>query len=203
MDGSRQVEWRSLLVDRGQRASLKQQEPCLVWLTGFSGAGKSTLADALERRLHSEGRHTYLLDGDNLRHGLNGDLGFTAQDRKENVRRVGEVAALMVDAGLIVIAAFISPFRSDRDAIRQLLPGRFVEVFVDTPLAVCEQRDPKGLYRKARAGLLKDFTGLDSPFEKPLAAELTFDTTDLSVETAVQQIHDYLRHHRFLQGPGA
>ncbi|MDH4555899.1 adenylyl-sulfate kinase [Pseudomonas sp. BN417] len=203
MDGSRQVEWRSLLVDRGQRASLKQQEPCLVWLTGFSGAGKSTLADALERRLHSEGRHTYLLDGDNLRHGLNGDLGFTAQDRKENIRRVGEVAALMVDAGLIVIAAFISPFRSDRDAIRQLLPGRFVEVFVDTPLAVCEQRDPKGLYRKARAGLLKDFTGLDSPFEKPLAAELTFDTTDLSVETAVQQIHDYLRHHRFLQGPGA
>ncbi|MDH4612030.1 adenylyl-sulfate kinase [Pseudomonas sp. BN102] len=203
MDGSRQVEWRSLLVGRGQRASLKQQEPCLVWLTGFSGAGKSTLADALERRLHSEGRHTYLLDGDNLRHGLNGDLGFTAQDRKENIRRVGEVAALMVDAGLIVIAAFISPFRSDRDAIRQLLPGRFVEVFVNTPLDVCEQRDPKGLYRKARAGLLKDFTGLDSPFEKPLAAELTFDTTDLSVETAVQQIHDYLRHHRFLEGPGA
>ncbi|MNF66581.1 Adenylyl-sulfate kinase [compost metagenome] len=203
MDGSRQVEWRSLLVDRGQRARLKQQEPCLVWLTGFSGAGKSTLADALERRLHSEGRHTYLLDGDNLRHGLNGDLGFTAQDRKENVRRVGEVAALMVDAGLIVIAAFISPFRSDRDAIRQLLPERFVEVFVDTPLETCEQRDPKGLYRKARAGLLKDFTGLDSPFEAPLAAELTFDTTDLSVETAVQQIHDYLRHHRFLEGPGA
>lgn len=202
MDGSRQVEWRSLLVDRSQRASLKQQQPCVVWFTGLSGAGKSTLADALERRLHGEGRHTYLLDGDNLRHGLNGDLGFSAEDRKENIRRVGEVAALMVDAGLIVIAAFISPFRNDRDAIRRLLPGRFIEVFVDTPLAVCESRDPKGLYRKARAGLLKDFTGLDLPFEAPLAAELTFDTSNLGVETTVQQVHDHLRHHRFLEGPG-
>lgn len=203
MDGSRQVEWRTLQVDAGQRASLKQQQPCVVWFTGLSGAGKSTLADALEHRLHGEGRHTYLLDGDNLRHGLNGDLGFTAQDRKENIRRGGEVAALMVDAGLIVIAAFISPFRSDRDAVRRLLPGRFIEVFVDTPLEVCESRDPKGLYRKARAGLLKDFTGLDSPFEEPLAAELTFDTSNLGVETIVQQLHDHLRHHRFLEGPGA
>ncbi|OEC35432.1 adenylylsulfate kinase/bifunctional enzyme CysN/CysC [Pseudomonas cuatrocienegasensis] len=180
-------------VDGSQRAKLKQQEPCVIWFTGLSGAGKSTLAEALDCQLHAAGHHTYLLDGDNLRQGLNRDLDFSAADRQENIRRVGEVAALMVDAGLIVIAAFISPFRADRDAVRDLVAGRFVEVFVDTPLAVCEQRDPKGLYRRARAGLIKDFTGLDSPFEPPLAAELRFDTSELGVDEAVQQIHGYLR----------
>ena len=189
-------------MDRPQRSRLKGQEPCVVWFTGLSGAGKSTLADTLEARLHADGRHTYLLDGDNLRHGLNRDLGFSAEDRRENIRRVGEVAAMMVDAGLIVIAAFISPFRADRDAIRQLLPGRFIEVHVDTPLEVCERRDPKGLYRKARAGQLKDFTGLDSPFEAPESAELRIDTSRLGVEDAVQQILDHLRGRQYPERAG-
>lgn len=185
-------------VDRGQRASIKRQEPCVIWFTGLSGAGKSTLAEALEHNLLAAGRHTYLLDGDCLRQGLNRDLGFSEDDRQENIRRAGEVAALMVDAGLIVIAAFISPFRSDRDAVRALIPGRFIEVFVDTPLSVCEQRDPKGLYRRARAGLIPDFTGIDSPFEAPLAAELRVDTSRCAVEAAVRQILDYLRSHHAL-----
>ncbi|WAG77530.1 adenylyl-sulfate kinase [Metapseudomonas furukawaii] len=202
MDGRRQVQWSPTRVDRPQRSRLKGQEPCVVWFTGLSGAGKSTLADTLEARLHADGRHTYLLDGDNLRHGLNRDLGFSAEDRRENIRRVGEVAALMVDAGLIVIAAFISPFRADRDAIRQLLPGRFIEVHVDTPLEVCERRDPKGLYRKARAGQLKDFTGLDSPFEAPESAELRIDTSRLGVEDAVQQILDHLRGRQYPERAG-
>lgn len=185
-------------VDRGQRASIKCQEPCVIWFTGLSGAGKSTLAEALERSLLTAGRHTYLLDGDCLRQGLNRDLGFSEADRQENIRRVGEVAALMVDAGLIVIAAFISPFRADRDAVRALMPDRFIEVFVETPLSVCEQRDPKGLYRRARAGLIPNFTGIDSPFEAPLAAELRVDTSQCAVEAAVLQILDYLRSHHAL-----
>ncbi|WP_447747101.1 adenylyl-sulfate kinase [Pseudomonas nicosulfuronedens] len=188
----RNARWRSLTVDCAGRAGLKAQRPGLVWLTGLSGSGKSTLADALEQRLHAAGRHTYLLDGDNLRHGLSRDLGFAAEDRGENIRRVGEVAALMVDAGLITIAAFISPFRGHRDRVRELLPERFVEVHVSTPLKVCEERDPKGLYRKARAGELKEFTGIDSPFEVPLAAELTLDTSTLSVEEAVDRICNYM-----------
>nr|WP_024307837.1 adenylyl-sulfate kinase [Pseudomonas sp. P818] len=193
-----QVSPGSSLVVRGQRALSKQQEPLVIWFTGLSGAGKSTLAEALERSLQAEGRHTYLLDGDRLRLGLNRDLGFSERDRQENVRRAGEVAALMVDAGLVVLVAFISPFRSDRDAVRQLLPGQFIEVFIDTPLHVCEARDPKGLYRRARAGLIKNFTGLDSPFEAPQAAELRFDTSSCSVEEAVQQINDYLRSRHAL-----
>lgn len=193
-----QVSPGSSLVVRGQRALSKQQEPLVIWFTGLSGAGKSTLAEALERSLQAEGRHTYLLDGDHLRLGLNRDLGFSERDRQENVRRAGEVAALMVDAGLVVLVAFISPFRSDRDAVRQLLPGQFIEVFIDTPLHVCEARDPKGLYRRARAGLIKNFTGLDSPFEAPQAAELRLDTSSCSVEEAVQQINDYLRSRHAL-----
>lgn len=188
----RNVRWQSLAVDCAARAGIKGQRPCMIWLTGLSGSGKSTLADALERRLFAAGRHTYLLDGDNLRHGLNRDLGFSAEDRCENIRRVGEVGALMVDAGLIAIAAFISPFREDRDLVRALLPERFVEVHVSTPLNICEERDPKGLYRKARAGELKQFTGIDSPFEAPLAAELTIDTSTLSVESAVDRICNYM-----------
>jgi len=193
-----QVPLGSSLVECDQRALSKQQEPCVIWFTGLSGAGKSTLAEALESSLQAAGLHTYLLDGDRLRLGLNRDLGFSEQERQENIRRAGEVAALMVDAGLIVLAAFISPFRADRDAVRQLVPGRFVEVFIDTPLHVCEARDPKGLYRRARAGLIQNFTGLDSPFEAPQAAELRFDTSSCSVEEAVQQIHDYLRSHHAL-----
>lgn len=188
----RNLRWQSLAVDCAGRAEIKRQRPCMIWLTGLSGSGKSTLADALERRLFAAGRHTYLLDGDNLRHGLNRDLGFSAEDRCENIRRVGEVGALMVDAGLIAIAAFISPFRADRDLVRALLPQRFIEVHVSTPLNVCEERDPKGLYRKARAGELKQFTGIDSPFEAPLAAELTIDTSTLSVEEAVDRICNYM-----------
>ncbi|HEY1027278.1 MAG TPA: adenylyl-sulfate kinase [Pseudomonas sp.] len=198
MEPDRQLATGRGRVDRVQRSSIKRQEPCVIWFTGLSGAGKSTLAEALERSLHAAGRHTYLLDGDHLRTGLNRDLGFSEQDRQENIRRVGEVAALMVDAGLIVLAAFISPFRADRDVVRQLLPGRFIEVFVDTPLAICEGRDPKGLYRRARAGLIRNFTGIDSPFEAPQAAELRFDTSNCSVEEVVQQIHGYLRSHHAL-----
>ncbi|MFV3410733.1 adenylyl-sulfate kinase [Pseudomonas nitroreducens] len=192
MPSSRNIRWQSSVIDRKSRSWIKGQRPCLIWLTGLSGSGKSTIADALEHRLHACGRHTYLLDGDNLRHGLNRDLGFSAEDRCENIRRVGEVGALMVDAGLIAIAAFISPFRADRDLVRALLPECFVEVHVSTPLSVCEERDPKGLYRKARAGELKQFTGIDSPFEVPEAAELTIDTSTLSVEEAVDRICNYM-----------
>ncbi|WP_119691624.1 adenylyl-sulfate kinase [Ectopseudomonas oleovorans] len=198
MEPELQVPLGSSLVECNQRALSKQQEPCVIWFTGLSGAGKSTLAEALESSLQAAGLHTYLLDGDRLRLGLNRDLGFSEQERQENIRRAGEVAALMAEAGLIVLAAFISPFRADRDAVRQLVPGRFVEVFIDTPLHVCEARDPKGLYRRARAGLIHNFTGLDSPFEAPQAAELRFDTSSCSVEEAVQQIHDYLRSHHAL-----
>jgi len=186
------LRWQSLTVDCAGRSEIKNQRPCMIWLTGLSGSGKSTLGDALERRLFEAGRHTYLLDGDNLRHGLSRDLGFSADDRCENIRRVGEVGGLMVDAGLIAIAAFISPFRADRDLVRALLPDRFVEVHVSTPLSVCEERDPKGLYRKARDGELKQFTGIDSPFEPPLAAELTIDTSTLSVEDAVDRLCNYM-----------
>lgn len=192
MPSSRNIRWQPSVIDRKSRSWIKGQRPCLIWLTGLSGSGKSTIADALEHRLHACGRHTYLLDGDNLRHGLNRDLGFSAEDRCENIRRVGEVGALMVDAGLIAIAAFISPFRADRDLVRALLPECFVEIHVSTPLSVCEERDPKGLYRKARAGELKQFTGIDSPFEVPEAAELTIDTSTLTVEEAVDRICNYM-----------
>jgi bifunctional enzyme CysN/CysC len=165
----------------------------VVWLTGLSGAGKSTIANLVEKRLHALGRHTYLLDGDNVRHGLNKDLGFTAADRVENIRRIAEVSRLMVDAGLIVLVSFISPFRAARRMARELLPeGEFFEVFVDTPLAVAETRDPKGLYRKARRGELKNFTGIDSPYEEPEHPELRLDTTTLSVEQAADLILEEL-----------
>lgn len=165
----------------------------VVWLTGLSGAGKSTVAVQLEQRLQARGVHTYLLDGDKLRQGLNRDLGFSAADRVENVRRVAEVAALMVDAGLVVIAALISPFRQDRALARErFAPGQFIEVFVDVPLAVAESRDPKGLYRKARAGLLKEFTGIDSPYESPEAPELRLPTAELSVDDAVDAVFQHL-----------
>jgi bifunctional enzyme CysN/CysC len=164
-----------------------------VWFTGLSGAGKSTIANLVEKRLHASGRHTYLLDGDNVRHGLNKDLGFTEEDRVENIRRVAEVAKLMVDAGLIVLTAFISPFRAERRLARSLRgEGEFVEVFIDTPLAEAEKRDVKGLYKKARAGELKNFTGVDSPYEAPENPEIRIDTTGLSAVEAAEKIVAWL-----------
>jgi bifunctional enzyme CysN/CysC len=183
-------------IDKARRAAQKAQKPCLLWFTGLSGAGKSTIANILEKKLVAQGAHTYLLDGDNVRHGLNKDLGFTDADRVENIRRVGEVAKLMVDAGLIVMASFISPFRDERRMVRDLLePGEFIEVFVDTPLDVAEDRDVKGLYKKARAGAIKNFTGIDSPYEPPADAEVTVDTTRLSAEQAADLILEYLKAH--------
>jgi bifunctional enzyme CysN/CysC len=188
------VHWQALDVDKSARADLKGQRPCVVWLTGLSGAGKSTIANLLEKRLHALGRHTYLLDGDNVRHGLNKDLGFTEADRVENIRRVAEVARLMADAGLIVLVSFISPFRAERRMARGLMDdGEFYEVFVDAPLEVAEMRDPKGLYRKARRGELKNFTGVDSPYEVPEAPEVRVDTTRVSPEEAVETILEQLQ----------
>jgi bifunctional enzyme CysN/CysC len=187
------VHWQAIEVDKAARARLAGQRPCLIWLTGLSGAGKSTVANIVERRLHALGRHTYLLDGDNVRHGLNKDLGFTDADRVENIRRVGEVAKLMVDAGLIVIASFISPFRSERRTVRALMrEDEFFEVYADAPLEVAEQRDRKGLYAKARRGELKNFTGIDSRYEPPEQPELHLDMGTLTAEDAAQRVIDVL-----------
>ena len=186
---SQNIHWQDTEVDRTRRAEMKSQKPLVLWMTGLSGAGKSAIANAVEKRLASLNRHTFLLDGDNVRHGLNKDLGFTEADRIENIRRVGEVAKLMTDAGLIVITAFISPFRSEREMVRQMVaPGEFIEVFIDTPLHVAEERDVKGLYAKARSGELKNFTGIDSPYEPPEAPEIRIDTTGMSIEQAAEQI---------------
>jgi bifunctional enzyme CysN/CysC len=188
------IHWQAVEVNKQARRGLNGHGSGVVWLTGLSGAGKSTLANVLEKRLHAQGRRTYLLDGDNVRHGLNKDLGFTAADRVENIRRVAEVAKLMVDCGVIVITAFISPFRAERQMARELFEaGEFIEVFVDTPLAVAEERDPKGLYKKARRGELKNFTGIDSPYEPPTQPEVRVDTTSLSVEAASDQLLQVLR----------
>jgi bifunctional enzyme CysN/CysC len=183
------ISWQDLTVDRAARAERKHQTPCVMWFTGLSGAGKSTIANRVETELHARGQHTYMLDGDNVRHGLNRDLGFTDADRAENIRRVAEVAKLMIDAGLIVLVSFISPFRSERAMARALFEeGEFFEIHVDTPLAVAEERDPKGLYEKARRGELKHFTGIDSPYEPPEAPELRIDTTDVSPPEAATRI---------------
>jgi bifunctional enzyme CysN/CysC len=190
---SQNIHWQAMDVGKPERAAQKGQTARVVWLTGLSGAGKSTIANMVEKRLHAEGRHTYLLDGDNVRHGLNKDLGFTEEDRVENIRRVAEVAKLMVDAGLIVLVSFISPFRAERRMARDLMGEReFVEVFVDTPIEEAERRDVKGLYKKARAGELKNFTGVDSPYEPPEHAEIRIDTTRLSPEQAAEEIFAWL-----------
>ena len=183
------VHWQSIDITRDQHAVMKNQKPAVLWFTGLSGSGKSTIANLVERRLHRMNRHTFLLDGDNVRHGLNKDLGFTEADRIENIRRVGEVTRLMTDAGLIVITAFISPFRAERDMVRAMVPeGEFIEVHIDTPLEVAEARDVKGLYKKARSGELKNFTGLDSPYEEPESPEIRIDTTAMSPQEAAELI---------------
>jgi len=190
---SQNVHWQALDVHKHVRAGLKGQKPCVLWLTGLSGAGKSTIANLVDKKLTSLGRHTYLLDGDNVRHGLNKDLGFTAQDRVENIRRVAEVSKLMADAGLLVLVSFISPFRSERRMARDLFePGEFLEIFVDTPLAEAERRDVKGLYQKARRGELKNFTGIDSPYEAPEQPEIRIDTTQVSPMEAAGEIVAHL-----------
>jgi bifunctional enzyme CysN/CysC len=190
---SQNVHWQALDVTREKHAELKNQKPAVLWFTGFSGAGKSTIANLVEKRLVRMNRHTFLLDGDNVRHGLNKDLGFTEADRIENIRRVGEVARLMTDAGLIVLTAFISPFRAERKMVREMMePGEFIEIFIDTPLADAESRDVKGLYKKARAGQLANFTGIDSPYEPPEDAEIRIDTTNMTPEQAADLIVERL-----------
>ena len=197
---SNNVVWHSHPVDQTTRAAQKTQEPLVIWFTGLSASGKSTIAGALEQILTQQGYHTNLLDGDNVRHGLCKDLGFSDADRKENIRRVGEVAKLGADAGLIVLAAFISPFRSDRRIVRDILPeGQFVEVFVDAPLEVCKNRDPKGLYEKAVRGEIKQFTGLDSPYENPEAAEVHIDADALTVAESVNRLLEYLHRSGVLK----
>jgi bifunctional enzyme CysN/CysC len=191
------VHWQALDVDREAHAALKNQRPRVLWFTGMSGSGKSTIANLLEKKLHSEGRHTYILDGDNVRHGLNRDLGFTDADRVENIRRVAEVAKLMADAGLIVIVSFISPFRSERQAARETMrPGEFVEIFVDTPLEECIRRDPKGLYERALKGEIPNFTGISSPYEAPESPEIRLETLGRSAEEMVEEIERWLGDHQ-------
>ena len=190
---SQNVHWQATDLGREHHAGLKNQRPAVLWLTGLSGAGKSTIANLVEKKLARMNRHTFLLDGDNVRHGLNRDLGFTDADRVENIRRVGEVAKLMADAGLIVITAFISPFRAERDMVRAMIPdGEFYEIHVDTPIAEAEKRDVKGLYAKARAGRLQNFTGVDSPYEPPETPEIHVHTTASTADQAAQLIVDKL-----------
>jgi bifunctional enzyme CysN/CysC len=193
------VHWQAMDVNKSSRASLKHQKPAVLWFTGLSGSGKSTIANLVERSLHAHGRHTYILDGDNVRHGLNRDLGFTDADRVENIRRVGEAAKLFVDAGLIVLVSFISPFRSERRMARELVgEGEFIEVFVDTPLEVCMQRDPKGLYEKAKSGAIKHFTGIDSPYEPPEKAEIVLKTVDSDPAHEAERVLAFLRERGYV-----
>ena len=193
------IHWQVVDIHKKSRAAQKSQKACVLWFTGLSGSGKSTIANLVEKKLFAMGRHTYMLDGDNVRHGLNRDLGFTDADRVENIRRVAEVAKLMVDAGLIVLVSFISPFRSERQMARELLEaGEFLEVYVDTPLDVAEARDPKGLYKKARRGEIKHFTGIDSPYEAPKSPDLRIDTTELNPEQAADRIVHQLEERGFL-----
>jgi bifunctional enzyme CysN/CysC len=183
------IAWQPLSIGKSERAALKQQKPCIVWFTGLSGAGKSTIANILDQKLFALGKHTMLLDGDNVRHGLNRDLGFTEADRVENIRRAGEVAKLMVEGGLIVICSFISPYRAEREMVRALVgDGEFIEVFVDTPIEECVRRDPKGLYSKAKAGKIKNFTGIDAPYEAPEHPEIRLDTVGRPPEQLADQI---------------
>ena len=193
------IVWHKHKVEKLDRSKQKKQKPCILWFTGLSGAGKSTVADAVEQKLFELGHHTYLLDGDNVRHGLNKDLGFSDADRVENIRRIGEMAKLFADAGLIVMSAFISPFRSDRKLVRDLVEEKeFVEVYISTPLSTCEQRDPKGLYKKARSGQIKNFTGIDSEYEAPVSPEVTLNTAELNVDECVDRVISYLKQNEII-----
>lgn len=199
MTSATNITWHDHQVTRADRQRLNGHRGVVLWFTGLSGAGKSTVANAVDVLLHHRGVHTYLLDGDNIRHGLNRNLGFSAADRTENIRRIGEVARLMADAGLVTLSAFISPYRADRDLVRALLaPGEFVEILVQASLATCEARDPKGLYAKARAGEIKDFTGIDAPYESPLAPELVLDSDHDNVATLAQRVVAYLESRALL-----
>lgn len=194
------LTWHQHRLTKPERSAQKHQSPCIIWFTGLSGSGKSTLANALEQKLFELNHHTYLLDGDNVRHGLNKDLGFSDADRQENIRRIGELAALFVDAGLLVLAAFISPFRAERRMVRELVgPGEFIEIHVATPLSTCEQRDPKGLYKKARAGEIRNFTGIDSEYEAPTDPELVVDTSVQTLDQSVDQIVAFLKARGILK----
>jgi len=191
--------WHQQHINKAQRSQQKQQRPCILWFTGLSGSGKSTIANAVDALLFARGCHTYLLDGDNVRHGLNGDLGFSDAARIENIRRISEVSKLFVDAGIIVLVAAISPYRSDRAFVRNLVePGEFVEIYVKCPLEICEARDPKGLYKKARQGIIKNFTGIDAPYEEPENPEIVIESDKESVEEAVNKIIRYLEEKKII-----
>ena len=198
MSKSTNVLWQDSGISRANRELMNGHRSAILWFTGLSGAGKSTMARAVEERLYAIGVRTYVLDGDNMRHGLCGDLGFSAKDRSENIRRVGEVAKLFVDAGILVLTAFISPFRFDRDKVRELAAGDFIEIYCRCSLEVCEARDVKGLYKKARAGGVQNFTGISSPYEEPLSPELTIDTGSVSLEQCVDQVLALLRERGIL-----
>jgi len=193
------IVWHEHHMSKEERAKLKEQKPCILWFTGLSGSGKSTIANALEVKLNTLKKHTYLLDGDNVRMGLNKGLSFSDEDRIENIRRIGEVSKLFVDSGIIVLTAFISPFIKDREIVKQLVEkDEFIEVFVDTPLHVCESRDPKGLYAKARKGEIANFTGISSPYEQPLNAEIHLKTDELDIDACVNEIVNYLKVKGYL-----
>ena len=193
------ITWHEHSVASAERQALKGHKGCVLWFTGLSGAGKSTIANTVDHKLHALGKHTYLLDGDNIRHGLNKNLGFSAEDRAENIRRIGEVAKLFADSGTITLTAFISPYRADRDAVRALLPeGHFIEVLVEASLETCEARDPKGLYKKARAGEIKGFTGIDDPYEAPEKPEIVLDSNSKGIDDLADEVVAYLESKGFL-----
>jgi len=193
------IVWHMHQVTKDERSKQKQQRPCIIWFTGLSGSGKSTIASAVEQKLFELGHHTYLLDGDNVRHGLNNDLGFSDDDRIENIRRIGELSKLMIDAGLLVMTAFISPFEADRGLVRELVQSdEFLEIYMDTSLEECERRDPKGLYKKARQGVIKNFTGVDSEYEVPTSAEVTIDSVSLNIEECADQVILYLKDNKII-----